>query len=87
MYSKACAMARRPSGHCVSSRRSARQAWAQPADAVALGTPAIQAGLAPGLKTGGRSAGDPPAPGEPGTGEDCLFLNVWTPGLALASGR
>ena len=55
--------------------------WAEPADAVALGAPALQAGLAPGEKTGGRSAGDPPAPGEPGTDEDCLFLNVWTPGL------
>jgi len=55
--------------------------WTEPADAVALGTPALQAGLAPGEKTGGRSAGDPPAPGEPGTGEDCLFLNVWTPGV------
>lgn len=55
--------------------------WTEAADAVALGTPALQAGLAPGEKTGGRSAGDPPAPGEPGTGEDCLFLNVWTPGV------
>jgi para-nitrobenzyl esterase len=57
------------------------RAWAEPADAVALGAPALQAGLAPGEKTGGRSAGDPPAPGEPGTDEDCLFLNIWTPGL------
>jgi para-nitrobenzyl esterase len=57
------------------------KAWTEPADAVSLGTPALQAGLKPGEKTGGRSAGDPPAPGEPGTGEDCLFLNVWTPGL------
>ncbi|MDB5481816.1 MAG: carboxylesterase [Caulobacteraceae bacterium] len=55
--------------------------WTEPADAVALGTPALQAGLAPGEKTGGRNAGDPPAPGEPGTGEDCLFFNVWTPGV------
>ena len=57
------------------------RAWTEPADAVALGAPALQAGLAPGEKTGGRSAGDPPAPGEPGTDEDCLFLNVWTPGV------
>ena len=56
------------------------QPWTEPADALELGTPALQAGLPPGEKSGGRSAGDPPAPGEPGTGEDCLFLNVWTPG-------
>ncbi len=55
--------------------------WSEPADAVALGAPAIQSGLAPGEITGGRSAGDPPAPGQPGTDEDCLFLNLWTPGL------
>ncbi len=55
--------------------------WSEPADALILGAPAIQAGLAPGEVTGGRSAGDPPAPGQPGTDEDCLFLNVWTPGL------
>jgi len=61
------------------------RSWTEPADAVALGTPALQAGLKPGEKTGGRSAGDPPAPGEPGTGEDCLFLNVWTPGLAAGA--
>ncbi len=54
--------------------------WTEVVDAFALGAPAIQAGLKPGEKTGGRSAGDPPAPGEPGTSEDCLFLNVWTPG-------
>src|SRR5712671_5637591 len=52
--------------------------WTRAADALALGAPALQAGLAPGERTGGRSAGDPPAPGEPGTSEDCLFLNVWT---------
>ncbi|HEY3797676.1 MAG TPA: carboxylesterase family protein [Caulobacteraceae bacterium] len=55
--------------------------WTTPADAVALGAPAIQAGVAPGDITGGRSAGDPPAPGQPGTDEDCLFINVWTQGL------
>jgi para-nitrobenzyl esterase len=55
--------------------------WTEPADAVALGAPAIQVGVAPGDITGGRSAGDPPAPGQPGTAEDCLFINVWTPGL------
>ena len=55
--------------------------WREPADALTLGAPAIQVGVAPGDTTGGRSAGDPPAPGQPGTNEDCLFLNVWTPGL------
>jgi len=56
--------------------------WTTPADALALAAPAIQVGVPPGETTGGRSAGDPPAPGQPGTGEDCLFLNVWTPGLS-----
>jgi para-nitrobenzyl esterase len=56
--------------------------WTEPADAVALGAPAIQIGVPPGETTGGRSAGDPPAPGQPGTDEDCLFINVWTPGLS-----
>ena len=51
------------------------------ADALALGAPAIQDGLAPGETTGGRSAGDPPAPGQPGTDEDCLFINLWTPAI------
>jgi para-nitrobenzyl esterase len=55
--------------------------WREPADAVSLGAPAIQVGVPVGEITGGRSAGDPPAPGQPGTDEDCLFLNVWTPGL------
>lgn len=55
--------------------------WTEVADAVTLGAPAIQVGVAPGETTGGRSAGDPPAPGQPGTDEDCLFINVWTPGL------
>ena len=58
--------------------------WTQAADALALGAPAIQVGVPPGETTGGRSAGDPPAPGQPGTDEDCLFLNVWTPGLSGA---
>jgi para-nitrobenzyl esterase len=58
--------------------------WTQPADAVALAAPAIQVGIEPGGTTGGRSAGDPPAPGQPGTDEDCLFINVWTPGLTGA---
>lgn len=57
------------------------QPWTEPADALALGAPAIQVGVAPGETTGGRSAGDPPAPGQPGTDEDCLFINVWTQGL------
>jgi para-nitrobenzyl esterase len=56
--------------------------WTEPADAVALAAPAIQVGVPPGETTGGRSAGDPPAPGQPGTDEDCLFINVWTPGLS-----
>ena len=55
--------------------------WTEPADAISLGAPAIQVGVAPGDTTGGRSAGDPPAPGQPGTDEDCLFINVWTPRL------
>jgi para-nitrobenzyl esterase len=55
--------------------------WTEPADAVTLAAPAIQVGVAPGDITGGRSAGDPPAPGQPGTDEDCLFINVWTQGL------
>jgi para-nitrobenzyl esterase len=55
--------------------------WTAAADALALGAPAIQLGVPPGETTGGRSAGDPPAPGQPGTDEDCLFINLWTPGL------
>jgi para-nitrobenzyl esterase len=55
--------------------------WRDPAEAMTLGAPAIQVGVPPGETTGGRSAGDPPAPGQPGTSEDCLFVNVWTPGL------
>ena len=57
-------------------------AWASPADATSYGAPAIQSGMAPGER--GSSAGDPPAPGEPASSEDCLFLNVWTPGLDRA---
>ena len=56
--------------------------WSEVADAVGLGAPAIQVGVAPGETTGGRSNGDPAAPGQPGTDEDCLFINVWTPGLS-----
>jgi para-nitrobenzyl esterase len=56
--------------------------WTEVAAAVALGAPAIQVGVAPGDVTGGRSGGDPPAPGQPGTDEDCLFINVWTQGLS-----
>ena len=59
--------------------------WSEPASALALGAPAIQAGLPPGEVTGGRGAGDPPAPGQPGTDEDCLFINLWTPGLDAGS--
>ena len=53
--------------------------WTEPADAIAYGAPAIQSGLAPGERR--TSPGDPPAPDEPASSEDCLFLNVWTPGL------
>lgn len=53
------------------------QPWTTPADAVAYGAPAIQSGLGPGERR--TSAGDPPAPDEPASSEDCLFLNVWTP--------
>ena len=59
--------------------------WTAPADALHLGAPAIQTGVPPGETTGGRGAGDPPAPGQPGTSEDCLFLNVWTPGADAAA--
>jgi para-nitrobenzyl esterase len=55
--------------------------WTDVAATVSLGAPAIQVGVEPGETTGGRSAGDPPAPGQPGTDEDCLFINVWTPAL------
>jgi para-nitrobenzyl esterase len=51
--------------------------WTEPAEAVAYGAPAIQSGLAPGERR--TSPGDPPAPDEPASSEDCLFLNVWTP--------
>lgn len=58
-------------------------AWRETANATAYGAPAIQSGLAPGERR--TSAGDPPAPGEPASSEDCLFLNVWTPGLDAAA--
>ena len=55
------------------------EAWREIAEAVAYGAPAIQSGLAPGERR--TSPGDPPAPDEPASSEDCLFVNVWTPGL------
>jgi len=58
------------------------QPWSEVAEAVAYGAPAIQSGLAPGERR--TSPGDPPAPDEPASSEDCLFLNVWTPGLDQA---
>ena len=59
-------------------------AWREPAEAVAYGAPAIQSGLAPGERR--SSPADPPAPDEPASSEDCLFLNVWSPGLAKKGG-
>jgi para-nitrobenzyl esterase len=56
--------------------------WSEPAEATAYGAPAIQSGLAPGERR--SSPADPPAPDEPASSEDCLFLNVWTPGLDAA---
>src|SRR5512140_3292732 len=56
--------------------------WTEPAEAIGYGAPAIQSGLAPGERR--SSPGDPPAPDEPASSEDCLFLNVWTPGLDAA---
>lgn len=57
-------------------------AWTEIAEATNYGAPAIQSGMAPGER--GSSAGDPPAPDEPASSEDCLFINVWTPGLDSA---
>jgi para-nitrobenzyl esterase len=57
-------------------------AWTEAADTVSYGAPAIQSGLAPGERR--VSAGDPPAPDEPASSEDCLFLNVWTPAVDSA---
>ncbi|THD81097.1 MAG: carboxylesterase/lipase family protein [Phenylobacterium sp.] len=56
--------------------------WTEPAEASAYGAPAIQSGLAPGERR--TSPADPPAPDEPASSEDCLFLNLWTPGLDAA---
>ena len=57
-------------------------AWRESASATSYGAPAIQSGLAPGERR--TSPGDPPAPDEPASSEDCLFINVWTPGLDTA---
>jgi para-nitrobenzyl esterase len=57
--------------------------WSEPVEATAYGAPAIQSGLAPGERR--SSPADPPAPDEPASSEDCLFLNVWTPGLDAAT--
>jgi len=56
--------------------------WSEPLETTQYGAPAIQSGLAPGERR--TSPGDPPAPDEPASSEDCLFLNVWTPGLDRA---
>jgi para-nitrobenzyl esterase len=58
--------------------------WREPVDTLSLGAPAIQVVGKPGELTGGRSAGDPAAPGQPGSSEDCLFLNIWTPACDTA---
>ena len=58
------------------------QAWSEAAEATGYGAPSIQSGLAAGERR--SSAADPPAPDEPASNEDCLFLNVWTPGLDAA---
>lgn len=71
-----------PTGHSRFKPPSRPAAWTEPADATAYGAPAIQSGLAPGERR--TSPGDPPAPDEPASSEDCLFLNVWTPGLDAA---
>lgn len=56
--------------------------WSEPVETTAYGAPAIQSGMAPGERR--SSPADPPAPDEPPSSEDCLFLNVWTPGLDAA---
>jgi para-nitrobenzyl esterase len=60
--------------------------WSEPADAVALAAPSIQAGTDPTAPVQ-RSAGTPATPGEPEASEDCLFINVWTQGLGDAAKR
>ena len=57
------------------------KAWTDVADAIELGAPAVQSRSIPGEVAGGRSGGDPPAPGQPVSSEDCLFINIWSQGL------
>ena len=42
------------------------QPWKDVADAITLGAPAVQSRSVPGEVAGGRSGGDPPAPGSAG---------------------
>ena len=61
--------------------------WSEPADALVLAAPAMQAGADPTAAVGRRSAGTPDTPGEPAASEDCLFINVWSQGLKDAKAR
>jgi para-nitrobenzyl esterase len=62
--------------------------WREPADAIALAAPSIQAGADPTAAVEQRrNAGTPATPGEPEADEDCLFINVWTQGLSEGLAR